>query len=49
MKKASPQEVSIERYQFYESRCQAIFAMYLSFTVDNLEKYVQNQDKTNHL
>ena len=44
---ASVQEEFSGRHQFYQSRCQTIFEMYLSFTFDKLEKYVQNQDKTN--
>ncbi len=46
---ASVQEDFRERHQFYQSRCQAIFEMYLSFTFEKLEKYVQNQGKTNRL
>lgn len=46
---ASVQEEFSGRHQFYQSRCQTIFEMYLLFTFDKLEKYVQNQDKTNRL
>ncbi len=35
---ASVQEEFSGRHQFYQSRCQTIFEMYLSFTFDKLEK-----------